>query len=43
MEPLKELFNQAYFLRLATEIKKVYQPFDEKGFLKNDEFSLYVR
>lgn len=34
MEPLKELFNQAYFLKLATEVKKAHQLFDEKSFLK---------
>jgi 3-methyladenine DNA glycosylase AlkC len=43
MEPLKELFNQAYFLKLATEIKKVHQPFDEKTFLKQVTHNLSKR
>lgn len=34
MEPLKEMFNRAFYTQLSSEIKKVYPAFNSKGFLK---------
>ncbi len=34
MEPLKELFNEAYYKNLAKELKKVYPKFNEKLFIE---------
>ncbi|MCA0429888.1 MAG: DNA alkylation repair protein [Bacteroidetes bacterium] len=35
MEPLKELFNKAYYLILAKEVKSVFKNFNDKGFLND--------
>lgn len=34
MEPLKEMFNPAYYRKLATSIQHVYQPFPTETFVK---------
>lgn len=34
MEPLKEMFNPAYYAKLAYQIKQVYKPFASEKFLK---------
>src|SRR3954469_13358145 len=33
MEPLKEMFNQAFYLKLSTEFKNVYPGFEKEKFL----------
>lgn len=33
MEPLKEMFNAAYYRRLANCVKQIYKPFDDSKFL----------
>ncbi len=40
MEPLKEMFNPAYFQRLAGVIKSVHKPFDSNQFLSKVTESL---
>lgn len=34
MEPLKEMFNPAYYEKLANQVKQVYKPFASEKFLK---------
>src|SRR5262245_19912256 len=35
MEPLKEMFNQAYFTNLASAFKQVHKPFEAERFLND--------
>ena len=34
MEPLKELFNEAYYKNLVEELKKAYPKFNDKSFIE---------
>ena len=34
MEPLKEMFNPAFYAGLASSIKRVYKPFSSENFLQ---------
>jgi 3-methyladenine DNA glycosylase AlkC len=42
MEPLKEMFNHAYFVSLANSLKQVYKPFPSEKFLKQVVASIDV-